>query len=52
MLKDPALTSRFVAFVAERHPESSERAAKAFASVLAKTKRSSAGPSDDLGRHA
>jgi 2-oxoisovalerate dehydrogenase E1 component len=48
MLKDPALTSRFVAFVAERHPESSERAAKAFAIVLAKTKRSSAGPSETL----
>jgi 2-oxoisovalerate dehydrogenase E1 component len=43
MLKDPALTSRFVAFVAERHPESFERAAKAFAAVLSKTKRSSAG---------
>jgi 2-oxoisovalerate dehydrogenase E1 component len=42
MPKDPALTSRFGAFVAERHPESSERAAKAFASVLAKTKRSNA----------
>jgi 2-oxoisovalerate dehydrogenase E1 component len=39
MPKDPALTSRFGAFVAERHPESLERASKAFASVLAKSKR-------------
>jgi 2-oxoisovalerate dehydrogenase E1 component len=48
MLKEPALTSRFVAFVAERHPESVERAAKAFASVLGKTKRSSAGRFETL----
>ena len=44
MSKDPALALRFAAFVAERHPESLERAAKAFASVLAKAKRSKAAP--------
>ena len=48
MRKDPALASRFAAFVAERHPESLERASKAFASVLAKTKRSNAAPSSTL----
>ena len=37
---NPALASRFAAFVAERHPESLDRAAKALASVLAKTKPS------------
>jgi 2-oxoisovalerate dehydrogenase E1 component len=45
MPKNPALASRFAAFVAERHPESLDRARKAFASVLAKTKRSNAAPS-------
>jgi 2-oxoisovalerate dehydrogenase E1 component len=33
-----ALASRFRAFVAERHPESLDRATKAFAAVLAKSK--------------
>jgi 2-oxoisovalerate dehydrogenase E1 component len=42
MPKDPALTSRFAAFVAERHPESLDRAVKAFAAVSKKTKRGKA----------
>ena len=44
MPKSPALASRFSAFVAERHPESHDRAAKAFAAVLAKAKRSKGSP--------
>ena len=42
MPKDPALASRFGAFVAERHPESLDRASKAFASVLARSRRTKA----------
>jgi 2-oxoisovalerate dehydrogenase E1 component len=42
MPKNPDLAVRFAAFVAECHPESLERAAKAFGTVLAKTKRSKA----------
>jgi 2-oxoisovalerate dehydrogenase E1 component len=38
MQRNPALASRFAAFVAERHPESLDRAVKAFASVVAKAK--------------
>ena len=45
MPKAPDLASRFAAFVAERHPESLERASKAFAAVLAKTKRQKGEPS-------
>jgi len=48
MPKNPALASRFAAFVAERHPESLDRARKAFASVLARTKRSNAAPAPAL----
>lgn len=44
MPRNPDLSSRFAAFVAERHPESVARASKAFAAVLAKTKRSKAAP--------
>jgi len=38
MPKDPALISRFAAFVAESHPESQERAVKAFSAAVARTK--------------
>jgi 2-oxoisovalerate dehydrogenase E1 component len=38
MQRNPALASRFAAFVAERHPESLDRAVKAFASAFAKAK--------------
>ena len=48
MAKSPVLASRFAAFVAERHPESLDRATKAFASVLAKGKRRKAGPATAL----
>jgi 2-oxoisovalerate dehydrogenase E1 component len=48
MPKNPALASRFAAFVAERHPESLHRATKAFAAVLARTKRSNAAPPSSL----
>ncbi len=44
MHDSPPLSARFAAFVAERHPESLERATKAFASVLATVRRSKAKP--------
>jgi 2-oxoisovalerate dehydrogenase E1 component len=46
--KDPTLVSRFAAFVAERHPEALDRASKAFASVVAKSKRKTAAPASNL----
>jgi len=44
MPRNPALVARFAAFVAERHPESAERAVKAFSSVVAKATRTRGGP--------
>ncbi len=44
MQKTPDLVSRFAAFVAERHPESLDRATKAFAAVHAKTKGKKGAP--------
>ena len=48
MQRHPVLASRFAAFVAERHPESLDRAVRAFASVMAKTKRSETDASEAI----
>jgi 2-oxoisovalerate dehydrogenase E1 component len=48
MLKDPALISRFVSFVAEHHPAYTGRAGKTLGGVAARTKRSSHGAAATL----
>jgi len=48
MPKNPALVSRFAAFVTERHPASSERAVKAFGTATARAKRVAGGPAAAL----
>jgi 2-oxoisovalerate dehydrogenase E1 component len=48
MPRNAPLVSRFAAFVAERHPESMERAVKAFGAVVARAKRPAGSPASAL----